>query len=177
MDVNGRARVSEAPRISRPRGCTADEHPLGWLIFPRSSAVLGKDLSGVLCTVSALSPGMSSRLGPRPPTDPPVPLLRSPSPTQTASGWAEAAEVGVGVGEGLLSGVRVSFGGKCFASRYGLVVVHRCGRTRYCMALFGRGHVAGFILGSSKITADGDYSHEIKRYLFFCRKVMTNLAY
>ena len=117
MDVNGRARVSEAPRISRPRGCTADEHPLGWLIFPRSSAVLGKDLSGVLCTVSALSPGMSSRLGPRPPTDPPVPLLRSPSPTQTASGWAEAAEVGVG--EGLLSGVRVSFGGKCFASRYG----------------------------------------------------------
>ena len=37
--------------------------------------------------------------------------------------------------------------------------------------------VTDFILGSSKITADGDYSHEIKRYLFFCRKVMTNLAY
>ena len=31
------------------------------------------------------------------------------------------------------------------------------------------------ILGGSKITADGDYSHEIKRYLFLGRKVMTNL--
>ena len=35
--------------------------------------------------------------------------------------------------------------------------------------------VAGFILGGSKITADGDCSHEIKRYLLFGRKVMTNL--
>ena len=34
--------------------------------------------------------------------------------------------------------------------------------------------VADFILGSSKITADGDCSHEIKRCLFFGRKVMTN---
>ena len=32
-----------------------------------------------------------------------------------------------------------------------------------------------FILGSSKITADGDCSHEIKRHLLFGRKVMTNL--
>ena len=32
-----------------------------------------------------------------------------------------------------------------------------------------------FILGGSKITADGDYSHEIKRRLLFGRKVMTNL--
>ena len=32
-----------------------------------------------------------------------------------------------------------------------------------------------FILGGSKITPDGDYSHEIKRRLFFGRKVMTNL--
>ena len=31
------------------------------------------------------------------------------------------------------------------------------------------------ILGGSKITADGDYSHEIKRHLFLGRKVMTNL--
>ena len=31
------------------------------------------------------------------------------------------------------------------------------------------------ILGGSKITADGDYSHEIKRHLLFGRKVMTNL--
>ena len=35
--------------------------------------------------------------------------------------------------------------------------------------------VADFILGSSKITADGDYSHEIKRHLLLRRKVMTNL--
>ena len=32
-----------------------------------------------------------------------------------------------------------------------------------------------FILGGSKITADGDYSHEIKRHLLLRRKVMTNL--
>ena len=35
--------------------------------------------------------------------------------------------------------------------------------------------VSDFILGSSKITADGDYSHEIKRSLLLERKVMTNL--
>ena len=35
--------------------------------------------------------------------------------------------------------------------------------------------VAGFILGGSKITADGDYSHEIKRHLLLGSKVMTNL--
>ena len=35
--------------------------------------------------------------------------------------------------------------------------------------------VADFILGGSKITADGDCSHEIKRRLLFRRKVMTNL--
>ena len=35
--------------------------------------------------------------------------------------------------------------------------------------------VTGFILGGSKITADGDCSHEIKRHLCFRRKVMTNL--
>ena len=35
--------------------------------------------------------------------------------------------------------------------------------------------VADFILGGSKITADGDYSHEIKRRLLLGRKVMTNL--
>ena len=33
----------------------------------------------------------------------------------------------------------------------------------------------GFILGGSKITADGDYSHEIKRCLLLGRKAMTNL--
>ena len=37
------------------------------------------------------------------------------------------------------------------------------------------GNVSDFILGSSKITADGDCSHEIKRCLLFGRKVMTNL--
>ena len=35
--------------------------------------------------------------------------------------------------------------------------------------------VANFILGSFKITADGDCSHEIKRYLLLGRKVTTNL--
>ena len=36
--------------------------------------------------------------------------------------------------------------------------------------------VSDFILGGSKITADGDCSHEIKRRLLLGRKVMTNLA-
>ena len=35
--------------------------------------------------------------------------------------------------------------------------------------------VRDFILGGSKITADGDCSHEIKRCLLLGRKVMTNL--
>jgi len=35
--------------------------------------------------------------------------------------------------------------------------------------------VANFIFGGSIITADGDYSHEIKRRLLLGRKVMTNL--
>ena len=35
--------------------------------------------------------------------------------------------------------------------------------------------VTDFILGGSKITADGDCSHEIKRHLILGRKVMTNL--
>ena len=37
------------------------------------------------------------------------------------------------------------------------------------------GTVDDFILGGSKITADGDCNHEIKRCLFLGRKVMTNL--
>ena len=36
--------------------------------------------------------------------------------------------------------------------------------------------VADFILGGSKMTADGDCSHEIKRHLLLGRKVITNLA-
>ena len=35
--------------------------------------------------------------------------------------------------------------------------------------------VSDFILGGSKITADGDCSHEIKRHLLLGRKVMTNI--
>ena len=35
--------------------------------------------------------------------------------------------------------------------------------------------VTDFILGGSKITADGDCSHEIKRYLLLGRKALTNL--
>ena len=36
--------------------------------------------------------------------------------------------------------------------------------------------VRDFILGGSKITADGDCSHEIKRHLLLGRKTMTNLG-
>ena len=36
--------------------------------------------------------------------------------------------------------------------------------------------VTDFILGSSKITVDGDYSHEIKRCLLLGRKAVTNLV-
>ena len=35
--------------------------------------------------------------------------------------------------------------------------------------------VTDFIFGGSKITVDGDYSHEIKRHLLLGRKVMKNL--
>ena len=35
--------------------------------------------------------------------------------------------------------------------------------------------VTGFIFLDSKITADGDYSHEIKRHLLLGKKAMTNL--
>ena len=35
--------------------------------------------------------------------------------------------------------------------------------------------VSDIILGDSKITADGEYSHEIRKLLLFGRKVMTNL--
>ena len=35
--------------------------------------------------------------------------------------------------------------------------------------------VSDFILGGSKITADGDCSHEIKRHILLGRKAMTNL--
>ena len=37
--------------------------------------------------------------------------------------------------------------------------------------------VADFIFLGSKITADGDFSHEIKRCLLLGRNVMTNLSY
>ena len=35
--------------------------------------------------------------------------------------------------------------------------------------------VADFLFGGSKLTADGDCSHELKRHLLLGRKVMTNL--
>ena len=37
--------------------------------------------------------------------------------------------------------------------------------------------VTDFIFGGSKIIADGDCGHEIKRHLLFGRKAMTNLAF
>ena len=43
-----------------------------------------------------------------------------------------------------------------------------------CMNL-GSGNSERFILGCSKINADGDFSHEIKRLLLLGRKAMTNL--
>ena len=45
-------------------------------------------------------------------------------------------------------------------------MANRCGNN---------GNSKDFILGDYKITADGDYSHEIKRHLLLGRKVMTNL--
>ena len=36
--------------------------------------------------------------------------------------------------------------------------------------------VADFIFGGSKITVDGDFSHEIKRFLLLGRKAVTNLG-
>ena len=50
-----------------------------------------------------------------------------------------------------------------------LTKVHKIGRAS-C-----RERVSDFILRGSKITADGDCSHEIKRHLLLARKVMTNL--
>ena len=41
--------------------------------------------------------------------------------------------------------------------------------------LGNNGNSDGFHFGGSKIIADGDYSHEIKRHLLLGRKVMTNL--
>ena len=38
------------------------------------------------------------------------------------------------------------------------------------------GNSEDFILGGSKITADGDRSHEMKRHLLLGRKAMTNLV-
>ena len=40
---------------------------------------------------------------------------------------------------------------------------------------WGNNGNSDFILGGSKITAYGDFSHEIKKHLFLGRKVMTNL--
>ena len=40
----------------------------------------------------------------------------------------------------------------------------------------GKDTVSDFILGGSKITADGDCTHEIKRRLLLERKAMTNLG-
>ena len=37
--------------------------------------------------------------------------------------------------------------------------------------------VSDFILGGSRITADGDCNHEIKRHLLLGRKVMTEIEY
>ena len=51
-------------------------------------------------------------------------------------------------------------------------MTNRWGNSGNSDRLYLRGPGAG---GGSKITVEGDYSHEIKRYLLFGRKVMTNL--
>ena len=51
-------------------------------------------------------------------------------------------------------------------------MVNRWGNSENSFYLVGG---ADFIFGGSKITADGDCSHEIKRRLLLGRKVMTNL--
>ena len=47
--------------------------------------------------------------------------------------------------------------------------------TAFCYYEIDGETVSDFIFGGSKITADGDCSHEIKRRLLLGRKVMTNL--
>ena len=53
--------------------------------------------------------------------------------------------------------------------------VHGVLRQEYCSGLPFPSSVTGFIFLGSKITADGDCSHKIKRHLLLGRKVMTNL--
>ena len=64
------------------------------------------------------------------------------------------------------------FANRCPSSQsYGfLVVMYRCEIDGETVET-----VSDFIFGGSKITTDGDYSHEIKRRLLLGRKVMTNL--
>ena len=47
------------------------------------------------------------------------------------------------------------------------------------MAMKGEkvGAVTEFIFSGSKVTADGDFSYEVKRHLLLGRKAMTNTAY
>ena len=52
-------------------------------------------------------------------------------------------------------------------------MAHRCGNSLYFLGL--QNVETDFIFLGSKITADGDFSHEIKRCLFLGRKAMTNL--
>ena len=57
---------------------------------------------------------------------------------------------------------------KITASKSHYFMANRWGNNRNSERLY---------FGGPKITADGDYSHEIKRCLFLGRKAMTNLAY
>ena len=51
----------------------------------------------------------------------------------------------------------------------------RLPKTQFSLLYMAMQILTDFIFGSSKITADGDCSHEIKRCLFLGRKVMTNI--
>ena len=56
-----------------------------------------------------------------------------------------------------------------------LLSVHSVTRLSIYLFIYPIDTVADFILGGSKITADGDCSHKIKRRLLLGRKVMANL--
>ena len=64
-----------------------------------------------------------------------------------------------------LQGMMLTYSDRCFV----------CSQVVMCRTSVLLRYLANFIFLGSKVTADGDYSHEIKRRLLLGRKVMTNL--
>ena len=75
----------------------------------------------------------------------------------------------------MLSGFEDMFGGTIDLIKRTEGLNEDCHHTEGKTDKMRKGEMAYFILGGSKITADGDCSHEIKRRLLLGRKVMTNL--